>query len=412
MKRILSLLILGTSSIAFAQLQVNTLNLTTNDLIYDSVTNKIYASITSANGSNGNSIGVINPNTYLLENTIFIGSEPTILAISDNGQYIYSGFSGSSTVRRFDVASQTAGLQFSLGSDSSTGSYYAEDIEVMPSQPTTIAISRKNNGFSPRHEGVVIYDNNVMRPTTTPDHTGSNRIEFTSQNSLIGYNNETTEFGIRRLSVNSSGVSNVSVTQNVLSNFYLDFIYKDNYIYSFDGKVVDVTTAPFVIGQFSNATGPVIYDSYYNRVCFASYDFSGNITFKRFNPNTFLLYDSLPISQAFGSVKNIITCGNGCYAFNTTDNKVIIIKDSTLGLSESEEKNNISIYPNPTTDYLYIKSDLDIKEIQISDLNGRIINNLNYQDNKLNLTTLQTGIYFAKISDANGKIITKKIIKK
>ena len=396
----------------FAQLQVNTLNLTTNDLVYDSVTNKIYASIPSANGSNGNSIGVINPNTYLLENTIFIGSEPTILAISDNGQYIYSGFSGSSTVRRFDVASQTAGLQFSLGSDSSTGSYYAEDIEVMPSQPTTIAISRKNNGFSPRHEGVVIYDNNVMRPTTTPDHTGSNRIEFTSQNSLIGYNNETTEFGIRRLSVNSSGVSNVSVTQNVLSNFYLDFIYKDNYMYSFDGKVVDVTTAPFVIGQFSNATGPVVYDSYYNRVCFASYDFSGNITFKRFNPNTFLLYDSLPISQAFGSVKNIITCGNGCYAFNTTDNKVIIIKDSTLGLSESEEKNNISIYPNPTTDYLYIKSDLDIKDIQISDLNGRIINNLEFQDNKMNLASLQTGIYFAKISDINGKILTKKIVKK
>ena len=397
---------------AFAQLQVNTLNLTTNDLVYDSVTNKIYVSIPSANGSNGNSIGVINPNTYLLENTIFIGSEPTILAISDNGQYIYSGFSGSSTVRRFDVASQTAGLQFSLGSDSSTGSYYAEDIEVMPSQPTTIAISRKNNGFSPRHEGVVIYDNNVMRPTTTPDHTGSNRIEFTSQNSLIGYNNETTEFGIRRLSVNSSGVSNVSVTQNVLSNFYLDFIYKDNYMYSFDGKVVDITTAPFVIGQFSNATGPVVYDSYYNRVCFASYDFSGNITFKRFNPNTFLLYDSLPISQAFGSVKNIITCGNGCYAFNTTDNKVIIIKDSTLGLSESEEKNNISIYPNPTTDYLFIKSDLDIKDIQISDLNGRIINNLEFLDNKMNLASLQTGIYFAKISDINGKILTKKIIKK
>ena len=412
MKRILSLLILGTSSLTFAQLQVNTLNLTTNDLVYDLVTNKIYASIPSANGSNGNSIGVINPNTYLLENTIFIGSEPTVLAISDNGQYIYSGFSGSSTVRRFDVTTQTAGLQFSLGSDSSTGSYYVEDIEVMPNQPSTIAISRKNNGFSPRHEGVVIYDNNVMRPTTTPDHTGSNRIEFTSQNSLIGYNNETTEFGIRRLSVNSNGVSNVSVTQNVLSNFYLDFIYKDNYMYSFDGKVIDVTTAPFVIGQFSNASGPVVYDSYYNRVCFASYDFSGNITFKRFNPNTFLLYDSLPISQAFGSVKNIITCGNGCYAFNTTDNKVVIIKDSTLGLSESEERNIISIYPNPTTDYLYIESDLDIKDIQISDLNGRVINNLEFQDNKINLASLQTGIYFAKISDINGKILTKKIVKK
>lgn len=411
MKKILSFILLGSSLVTFAQLQVNTINLTTNDLVYDSGTNKIYASIPSANGSNGNSIGVINPNTFLLENTIFIGSEPTVLAISDNGQYIYSGFSGSSTVRRFDVASQTSGLQFSLGSDSSTGSYYVEDIEVMPSQPTTIAISRKNKGFSPRHEGVVIYDNNVMRPTTTPDHTGSNRIEFTSQNSLIGYNNETTEFGIRRLSINSNGVSNVSVAQNVLSNFYTDFIYKDNYMYSFDGKVVDVTTAPFVIGQFTNTTGPVVYDSYSNRVCFASYDFSGNITFKRFNPNTFLLSDSLPISQAFGSVKNIITCGNGCYAFNTADNKVIIIKDLTLGLTETEEK-KVSLYPNPITDYLYIESDLEIKEIQISDLNGKVISNLDFQDNKMNLSILHSGIYLAKMSDVNGTITTKKIIKK
>jgi hypothetical protein len=412
MKQILLFLAFGTSSILNAQLQVHTVQVTTNDLVYDSVTNKIYVSVPSANGSNGNSIGVINPNTFLLENTIFIGSEPTILAISDNGQYIYSGFSGSSTVRRFDVSTQTAGLQFSLGSDSSTGSYYAEDIEVMPGQPTTIAISRKNNGFSPRHEGVVIYDNNVMRPTTTPDHTGSNRIEFTSPNSLIGYNNETTEFGIRRLSVNNSGVSNVSVTQNVLSNFYLDFIYKDNYMYSFDGKVVDVTTAPFVIGQFSNTTGPVLYDTYYNRVCFASYDFSGNITFKRFNPNTFLLSDSLPISQAFGSVKNIITCGNGCYAFNTTDNKVVIIKDSTLGLSEIKTKNKLVIYPNPTTDYIYIKSDLEIKEIKISDLNGRIINNIDFLDGKVSLSGLENGIYLAKIIDINGNITTEKIIKK
>lgn len=412
MKHFLLFLAFGTASIVNAQIQVHTVQVTTNDLVYDSVTNKIYASIPSSNGSNGNSIGIINPTNYTLENTIFVGSEPTILAISDNGQYIYSGFSGSSTVRRFDVTTQTAGLQFSLGSDSSTGSYYAEDIEVMPSQSTTIAVSRKNNGFSPRHEGVVIYDNNIMRSTTTPDHTGSNRIEFTSQNSLIGYNNETTEFGIRRLSVNNSGVSNVSVSQNVLSNFSLDFIYKDNYMYSFDGKVVDITTAPFVIGQFSNATGPVVYDTYYNRVCFASYDYSGNITFKRFNPNTFLLFDSLPISQAFGSVKNIITCGNGCYAFNTTDNKVIIIKDSTLGLSKLETKNKLAIYPNPTTDYIYIKSDIEIKEIRISDLNGRIINNIAFSDNKMNLGNLEAGIYLAKISDIDGNITTEKIIKR
>lgn len=412
MKKILLFLLLGSSLFSVAQLQVHTVNVTTNDLVYDAITNRIYASVPSANGSNGNSIGVINPVTYQLENTVFIGSEPTALAISDNGQYIYSGFSGTSTVRRFDVATQTSGLQFSLGSDSSTGAFYVEDIEVMPGQPGTIAISRRNNGFSPKHEGVAIYDDNVMRPATTPDHTGSNRIEFTSANSLLGYNNESTEYGIRRLAVNSGGVSNVSVTQNILSNFYIDFIYKDNTMYATDGKVVDVTTAPFVSGQFNNVSGPVVYDTFYNRVCFASFDFSGNITFKRFNPNTFLLFDSLPISQAFGDVKSLITCGNGCYAFNTTDNKVIIINDSTLSTNETESRNEFTVYPNPTTDTITINSEMEIKTVQILDLNGRQINTLSYSDGPIHLGNLESGLYFVKITDVDGNTSSKKIIKR
>lgn len=411
MKKLLFLVCVGVSFCAQAQLQVNVLNLTTNDLIYDPFSQKIYASVPSANGANGNSIGIINPANYTLENTVFIGSEPTVLAISDNGQYLYAGFSGSSTVRRFDVQNQTAGLQFPLGSDTSTGSYYAEDIEVMPGMPGTIAVSRRNIGFSPRHEGVAIYDNQFMRPTTTPDHTGSNRIEFTGPNTLVGYNNETTEFGIRKLAVNSSGVTNVNVTQNVMTNFYLDFIYRDNYLYSFDGKVIDISSTPFVIGQFTNTGGPAVYDEYYNRVCFASYDSGGNITFKRFNPNTFLLFDSLPITQAQGNVKRIITCGNGCYAFNTADNKVVFIKDSTLNLPEASEQ-TIRIYPNPTSDYILIKSDKNILKVQLTDLNGRLITLPELENNQWFTGHLQSGIYLLQITDQDQKTHTEKMVKK
>ncbi|MCW3167320.1 T9SS type A sorting domain-containing protein [Chryseobacterium sp. 09-1422] len=412
MKNFLSVLFLGGSLFSFAQLQVNSLDITVNDLVYDANTNKIYASIPSANGSNGNSIGVINPVTRVLENTVFIGSEPSVLAISDNGQYIYSGFTGASIVRRFDVATQTAGLQFSLGADSTTGSFYVEDLEVMPGQPNTIAISRRNIGYSPRHEGVAIYDNNIMRPTTTPDHTGSNKIEFTGASSLIGYNNETTEFGIRRLSVNSSGVSNLGVTQSVLSSFSLDFKYHDNRMFSTDGKVVDITTAPFVMGQFTNVSGPVVYDTYYNKVAFASYDFSGNITFKRYNPNTFLLTDSLPISIAFGTVKSIITCGNGCYAFNTNGNKLVIINDATLATSDTKAKPKFSIYPNPTADFINIQGDEKIREAAVYEMSGKLVSRMTDQKSKINLTGLSAGIYVLKIVDAKGNVSTEKIIKK
>lgn len=374
------------------------------------MTNRIYASVPSSNGSNGNSIGIINPVTHVLENTVFIGSEPSVLAISDDGQFVYAGFTGTSTVRRFNVATQSAGLQFSLGSSTSTGPYYAEDIEVMPGQPNTIAVARRNNGFSPKHEGVAVYDDNVMRSITTPNHTGSNRIEFTGSSSLIGYNNESTEYGIRRLAVNSGGVTNISVAANVLANFYLDFSYHNNRMYSYDGKVVDISGAPFVAGQFPNATGPAVYDTYYNRVCFASYN-AGVLIFKRFNPDTFLLYDSLPITQAFGNAKTIVTCGNGCYAFNTTDNKVVIIKDPTLAVENIADTVNFSIFPNPTTGHITIDGTEKIASVVVIDLNCRIVSSVQPADNSIDLTALHTGIYIAKITDVNGNKSVKRIIR-
>lgn len=399
-------------TLTYSQFTINTLNITTNDLVYDSNTDRIYVSIPSSNGSNGNSIGVINPNNYTLENTIFIGSEPTVLAISDDGQFIYSGFRGSSTIRKFIVASQTADHQFSLGSNSSTGSLYAEDIEVMPGHANTIAVSRKNNGFSPRHEGVVIYDDGVQRQNSTSNHTGSNRIEFNSQNTLIGYNNETTEFGIRRMSVNASGIDVIGVSENILSGFEKDFSYYNNKMYATDGTVVDTTNSFFVIGTFSNVNGPSVFDTSTNLVCYASYDFSGNIIFQRFNPNTFLLEDNSPISGAFGEVKNIITCGTGCYAFNSSDNKVIILKDMALGISEVNNNSQLSIYPNPTVDFINIKNSENIKKALIYDIHGKLVAQFDKTFDNLNLKKLAKGSYFLQFFDNNNRVLYKKLIKK
>ncbi|OCB78559.1 T9SS type A sorting domain-containing protein [Flavobacterium crassostreae] len=415
MKQFLLFLLFGTSIIMNAQLQVHTVPVTTNDLIYDSNTNRIYVSIPSSNGSNGNSIGVINPNTYLLENTIFMGSEPSVLAISDNGQYIYCGFSSTSKIRRFDVASQSASLQFQLGADSFLGPYYAEDIEVIPGQPNSIAVTRKYSGISPRFAGLAIYDDGVQRPTIS-DKFGSgeisNKIEFKNNTTLFGYNNETTGFNFNRLAVNSGGVNLVSTAGSIPSGypFSLDFTYNNNNAYFTNGSVVDTTTLPYVNGVFPNANGPVVYDTYTNLVCYANSN-SGAITLKRYNPNTFLLFDSLPISNAFGQAKSIISCGNGCYAFNTSDNNVVIITNGNLSVDENQMK-SISIFPNPTSDYLFVNSDIEIKEIKILDANGRIQKNVDFANNKIFLGNLQNGIYFASLIDVNGNITTKKIIKK
>src|SRR2546425_8167438 len=93
---------------------IRQISLTTNDVIYDKNTAALYVSLPSNVGSNGNSVAPVNPITGDLGPSVFVGSEPGKLAVSDNGQYLYVGLNGAAAVRRLDVASQTPGLQFAL----------------------------------------------------------------------------------------------------------------------------------------------------------------------------------------------------------------------------------------------------------------------------------------------------------
>src|SRR3990172_3255667 len=80
--------------------EVRVLTLETNDLIYDPLTKKIYASVPNTAGSIGNSITIIDPETGAVGPSIFVGNiVPDVLtqgrlysgklAISDDVQYLY-----------------------------------------------------------------------------------------------------------------------------------------------------------------------------------------------------------------------------------------------------------------------------------------------------------------------------------
>src|SRR5689334_21609896 len=101
---------------AFAEVtSVRQLNLVTNDLVVDPKTQTLYVSVPSRAGSGGNSVMPIDPKTGALGAPVFVGSEPNRLAVSDDGRYIYVGLDGANSVRRFDLSTQTPGLQFYVG---------------------------------------------------------------------------------------------------------------------------------------------------------------------------------------------------------------------------------------------------------------------------------------------------------
>lgn len=214
------------------------LALATNDIIYDPTTKKIYASIPGNPGS----IRSIDPATGDIGPPIQVGNEPLKLAISNNGQYLYVGLDGEGAVQRVDLTTQTAGLKFSLGSDPTFGTYYVQDIEVLPGSPQSVAVSRMYKGVSPQHAGVAIYDNGVQRPIATPGFIGSNVIEFsTSANTLYGYGTETVPSMFYRMAVTQTGASITDATQNLLNDLS-DITFEGGLIYSARGSVIDPQT--------------------------------------------------------------------------------------------------------------------------------------------------------------------------
>lgn len=72
----------------------------------------------------------------------------------------------------------------------------------------------------------------------------------------------------------------------------------------------------------------------------------------------------------------------------------------------------ISVFPNPTTGIVSIKSDhYDIKSIGISDLSGRLIESLVPSNNTVNIRHYAKGIYFFKIMDEDMDWTTFKVVK-
>ena len=83
--------------------------------------------------------------------------------------------------------------------------------------------------------------------------------------------------------------------------------------------------------------------------------------------------------------------------------------DAVLGLESQkiEDEVQIKIYPNPSSNFLNIESDIEIKKVELINIQGQKIVETN--QSQLDLTDIPNGIYFLRVNDVHGLF---KIIKK
>lgn len=123
------------------------------------------------------------------------------------------------------------------------------------------------------------------------------------------------------------------------------------------------------------------------------------------------LQDNITLSYNVGEVKiGTMTAGGiqlGSGYFNSFDL-------DALSVEELYEFGKIQIYPNPTSNILYIKSDLlnEKYDLQLKNIEGKSMYDSSFENkSEINFSLLPSGIYFLTFTNKEFKSTTQKIIK-
>lgn len=112
------------------------------------------------------------------------------------------------------------------------------------------------------------------------------------------------------------------------------------------------------------------------------------------------------------SEKNILAIGVTRPSSTAIFNAILCrFSDNTLTTVTIVADRKISLYPNPTNDFLMIRSATSIQKIEVYDVHGKIVleDNTNYVDTVIiaDIKNLQRGVYFVKLRTQNGTWVQK-----
>lgn len=225
-----------------------------NDLIYNPHDGLLYASVPGSYGTlYGNSIVPIDPTSGALGTPVFIGSEPNRMAISDDGQYLYVGLDGGHAIRRFNLLSQSAELQFIPSTGGICGEETAGDLKVLPGSPHAVAVARYNTECGPSSDGVTIYDDGVARPNSFTS-AGVDALTFGNDASVLyGADVFDSSDAFSTMAVSANGLAMISV----VDGFYLGkpIVFDNGLVYGSSGVALDPGSGTQV-GQYTDASAP------------------------------------------------------------------------------------------------------------------------------------------------------------
>lgn len=232
---------------------VQVVKLEARALVADPARGLLYATLPGNAARFANNVVVIDVETAAVKQSVFVGSEPSCLTLSDDGSTLWVGLSGAFAVRSVDVSSEppVAGMLHNLPPGDFGDLAAAGTIVVLPGTTESIVVSLHRSGVSPSFSGLVVLDAGVPRPNVTRGHTGASRLTAGPPGYVFGFNNLHTGFGFYSVRVGADGLTQTE-HGDLLSGFDSDITYDSDFIFGTGGEVVDVSDpeAPLRAGRF------------------------------------------------------------------------------------------------------------------------------------------------------------------
>ncbi|MBP8238453.1 MAG: T9SS type A sorting domain-containing protein [Saprospiraceae bacterium] len=318
----------GVINGAYGQ-DIKRIAINTNDVIYVPGEDRIYAT-TKSGQPNGNRLCVINPYWGSIDTCYYVGENPGVLALSDDGTQLYIGLNTAPQVLVFNMhTKQTEGI-LNLVSDFLSNNTRAGQIRSLPGSPGSVVISRVSQTFNPGYSGLLVFDGIVRRPNVPYPYQGEIDVfDFTDSGRMFGATVRSSGFELYEVNIGPEGPTIGASYEDFIANFPNDIKAEGELLYTSNGRVIDVSgSQPDLAGTFEVSTGARggVPSPDSNLVYFVTSGPSNSCIFERHNKTTFNRISSQVIPDVTGYLQNLILLGgDGKLAF-WTDKMLVIIR--------------------------------------------------------------------------------------
>ena len=230
-----------------------------NHILYDPYSRKIMASVGSGSSSiTGNSIVAITPETASVGTPVPIGSQPTNMALTSDGQILYTVLIGSQSIAVFNMLTQSAEFSYQVQPGTGTDTNPApRGIAPQTGSETTVAIDLGSWAGNAIYSFDLTNKTAAMVGQATGPYTGS-CIAFLDAGDMLAFDTDTSGATLDHYPVTSAGFTYYNYSQFTEStlNGFGCFKLSGGLAFANAGGVANPATVPATqLGVFPVAGG-------------------------------------------------------------------------------------------------------------------------------------------------------------